>query len=172
MIKKWMIHLIICGAILGPLLITARLWQVQKNNRVVTGESHHYADSGYIAPGKFGHGHIEADNYNFWYIYDRPTHPATDPIENGAEKRPVFKACIYGTVPKPEWDIDYVHYQARWYKLRGGHVTLKEGKLIMPPHPLPRIGLKITPMVPIDRVSLDRVQTFLSQLRYGSRSSR
>jgi len=90
--------------------IIARYLYVQNEIENAPLETTEYSKSGYTPPGIYGHGNLTSEDGSFgWYIYD-----ISDP------RNIVRKACVKGILPQPEWDVDFIYSNGRWYKLRSG----------------------------------------------------
>ena len=69
-----------------------------------------YSKSGYTPKGVYGHGDLITQTGKYgWYVYD-----IADAVYG------VKKVCAYQTEPDAAWDIDFVHTDNGWYKLRSG----------------------------------------------------
>lgn len=100
----------VVASVVSLALLTARYISVQSEIKNAPIEISEYSTSGYTPPGVYGHGNLMSDDGTFgWYIYD-----INDP------EHEVRKACVNNTVPKPDWDIDFIYSNGQWYKLRSG----------------------------------------------------
>ena len=79
------------------------------------------SESGYTAPGIYGHGNLKIENPDetkalpFWIIYDQP-HPSGK----------VQKICAQILPENKGVDIDFFFWNGNWFKIRSGQVTLSE----------------------------------------------
>ena len=119
-------RIIKCGVALALVCFCAiaiRLYLVEKDiqNRPIVISN--LSQSGYTPEGVFGHGNLVVDGGLVgWIVYDLPTADGQ-----------VQKICEQGASQNTAADIDFIHYNNEWIKLRTGTVTFKpEGLEVSP----------------------------------------
>lgn len=142
--------------------IIARYLYVQNEIENAPLETTEYSKSGYTPPGIYGHGNLTSEDGSFgWYIYD-----ISDP------RNIVRKACVKGILPQPEWDVDFIYSNGRWYKLRSGLGILSpDGFVADPPTEKWKGALSTQLTFPVRKPDLPyRAKILVSKLKDGTQS--